>query len=103
MALHGRLSKQTQLDTTSYGYGWGRGWGYYGRWGYAGAGSRTTTISEVPVGMLIVDLVDAGQKKLVWQATASETLDPRSSPDQKDRQVKEAVQKMFAGFPPTPK
>lgn len=103
VALHGRLSKQTQLDTTSYGYGWGRGWGYYGRWGYGGAGSTTTTVREVPVGMLIIDLVDAREKKLVWQGTASDTLDPQSSPEKKDQRVKEAIKEMLASFPPPSK
>jgi hypothetical protein len=57
----------------------------------------------VPVGTLIVDLVDARQKKMVWQAIASDSLDPQSSPDQKDRRVKEVIKEMFAAFPPTSK
>lgn len=104
VALHGRLSTQTQLDTTSYGYGWGGRWGgYYGRWGYGGVGTSTTTVREIPVGMLIVDLVDAREKKLVWQATATDTLDPKSSPDQKDRRIKDVMKEIFAGFPPASK
>lgn len=102
VALHGRLSKQTQIDTASYGYGWGT-WGYWNRWGYGGMGTTTTTVREVPVGTLIVDLVDAAGKKLVWQGTASDSLDPNSSPETKDYRVKNAVKKMFAGFPPVKK
>ena len=102
VALHGRLSTQTQIDTTSYGYGVGGGWGYYGRRGYGGTGSARTTVREVPVGALIVDLVDAKEKKLVWQGIASDSLDPDASPELKDLRVKEAVKKIFAGFPPKP-
>jgi hypothetical protein len=100
VALHGRMSKQTQIDTTTYGYGWGGGWGYWNRWGYGGMGSATTTVREVPVGTLIVDLVDAKEKKMVWQGVASDSLDPNSSPEMKDYRVKNAVKKMFASFPP---
>lgn len=100
VAIHGRLSTQTQLDTTTYGYGWG-GWGYRGYYGARGGmGSATTTVREVPVGTLIVDLVDAKEKKLVWQSMASDSLDPQATPEEKDYRVKEAVKKMLADFPP---
>jgi hypothetical protein len=103
VALHGRLSKQTQIDTATYGYGWGAWGGYWNSWGYGGMGTATTTVREVPVGTLIVDLVDAKEKRMIWQATASDTLDPNSSPEMKDYRVREAVKKMFAGFPPVKK
>lgn len=95
---HTRLNKQTQINT--YNTGWGYGWG----WGYgAGMGTTTSTVSEIPVGSLIVDLVDAGKKQLVWRGTASKTLDPDSSPEKKDQNIREAVDKMFAGYPPSGK
>ena len=100
VALHGRLSKQTEVDTTSYGYGWGR-WGYWNRWGYGGMGTTRTTVREVPVGMLIIDLVDARAKKMVWQGIASDSLDPSASPEEKDYRVRETIKKVFADFPPT--
>src|SRR5512144_2762725 len=62
VAVHARLSTQTQV--TSYNTGWGYGW----RWG--GGGMSTATVQEVPVGTLIVDLADARQKELVWRGTA---------------------------------
>ncbi len=99
VVLHGRMSTKTELDTTTYGYGWGR-WGYWHRRGYGSTGVARTTVREVPVGTLVVDLVDAREKKLVWQGIASDTLDPDASPKEKDRRVREAINKMFAGFPP---
>ncbi len=107
VAYHGRLDKQTQLDITSFGYGWGGGWGgYYGPMaygGYGGMGTSTTTVREIPVGTLFVDLVDATEKKMVWQGVASATLDPRATADDKDYRVNNAVKKMFAEFPPKTK
>lgn len=100
VVLHGRLSKQTQIDTTSYGYAYG-GWGYYGR-GYGG-GSTVSTVREVPVGTLIIDVVDAKAKKLVWQAVASHSLDPNASPETRERRIRDAVLEIFSRFPPPPK
>lgn len=103
VALHGKRDTRTEFDTTTFGYGWGGGWGYWGRWGYprAGMAASTTVATEVPVGTLIVDLVDARAKSLVWQAIASDTLDPKASAKERDRRVQDAVEKIFASFPPT--
>ena len=60
----------------------------------------TSTVSEIPVGTLIIDLVDAGKKQLVWRGTASKTLEPDASPETKEKNINEAVQKMFANYPP---
>lgn len=96
VALQGRLSTETRIDTTTMGYSYG-GWGYYG--GYGG-GVTTATVREIPIGTLIVDLVDAAEKRLVWQGTATDSLDPKASPEKKEFLVKEAVHKMLAAYPP---
>ncbi len=96
VAAHLRLDKETEIDTTHFGYGWGR-WGY---WGYRGPGATVTTVRQVPVGTLIVDLVDARDRKLVWQGVASDTLSPRSSAAEKDEAVRKAVAAIFASYPP---
>jgi Domain of unknown function (DUF4136) len=93
VVAHTRLDEQTQINT--YNTGWGYGWG----WGY-GAGMTTSTVSQIPVGTLIVDLVDVSQKQLVWRGTATKTLDPDASPQSKQENLQKAVAKMFAGFPP---
>jgi hypothetical protein len=98
VVVHGRIDNQTQIRTDSFGYGWGR-WGYWGRpYGYGGA---TTTVSQVPVGTLVIDLVDADAKQLVWQAVAEDTLKPSASPEAKDRRIGEVMERVFADFPPS--
>jgi hypothetical protein len=92
---HTRLDKQTQINTYNSGWGYGYGW----RGGYGG-GMTTSTVSEIPVGTLIIDLVDAGKKQMVWRGTASKTLEPDASPETKDKNIATAVQKMFANYPP---
>lgn len=96
VAVHGSLSKQTQIHTYDTGWGYGYGWRY-------GGGMSTSTVTEVPVGTLIVDLVDAGKKELVWRGTASDTLNPEASPEKKEQNLQEAMAKLFANYPPAKK
>ena len=53
------------------------------------------------MGTLIVDLVDAGKKALVWRGTATDTIssDPNARSQEK---VDDALTKVFATFPPSP-
>jgi hypothetical protein len=90
---HVRLSHETVV----YGWdaGWGYGWGWRGRFGWGAA-----AVEQIPLGTLIVDIVDAHAKQLVWRGTATDTIDPHASPAEKERALGEAVAKMFLDFPP---
>lgn len=90
VSMHARLTREVHFDTTVWGYG-------PGRWH---AGVTQTTRDEIPVGTLVVDLVDAGTKELVWRGTARSVLDLMASPEEKERRTNEVVAKMFANFPP---
>ena len=103
VGAYGSIGSQTQIDT--YGYG-GYGYGYGGPWAYGywgGTGMTTTTVREVPVGTLVVDLVDAKAKKLVWRGTASSVISSSSSPEQMQKKINGAVEKMFYKYPPKAK
>jgi hypothetical protein len=97
VAPHTRLSKETQINTYDTGWGYGYGWrgGYYG-----GGGMTTSTVSEIPVGTLIVDLVDAKRKELAWRGQATDTLNPNSSPEERETNLRNAIAKMFENYPP---
>jgi hypothetical protein len=60
----------------------------------------STTVSKIPVGTLIVDLVDAKENQLKWRGTATKTLDATATAEERDKNVNAAVEKMFAGYPP---
>ncbi len=92
VVLHVRLSTQTQVNT--YNTGWGYGWG----WG--GTGMTTSTVEQIPVGTLIIDLVDAKAKQLVWRGTASDTIDQSATPEERDKNIRNALNKLFENFPP---
>ncbi len=91
IVAHVSLSEQTQLYT--YNAGWGYGW----RWG---GGPSTTMVEKIPVGTILIDLVDARDNQMVWRGTASKTLKEKASPEERQRNLNEAMGKLFANFPP---
>jgi hypothetical protein len=95
---HPRLSRETRVE--SYNAGWGYGWGY--GWGPA---MTTTTVREIPVGTLVIDLVDARKKEIVWRGVASDTLntDPSRTNEEREQALRRVVAQLFAGFPPPKK
>jgi hypothetical protein len=95
VAVHGRLSKETQI--TAYNTGWGYG---YRR---GGMGVTTATAKDVPVGTLILDFVDGKDKDLVFRGTATSTIDGSASPEDRDKKIQEAVQKILENYPPKKK
>ena len=103
VGAYGSVGSQTQID--SYGYG-GYGYPYGGPWRYGywgGVGMTTTTVREVPVGTLVIDLVDAKAKKLVWRGTASAVISGSRSPEEMQQKINGAIDKMFYKYPPKSK
>ena len=89
---------QKEQTLNTFYDGFGGGW----RWrGFGGFGDSTTTVDTYKVGTLVVDLFDAGTKKLIWRGSASDTLSDKS--DKNIKTLDKAVQKMFDRFPPSPK
>lgn len=74
----------------------GEGW-----FGYSSAtkkwGMQHDTI-KFEVGTLLVDLVDAKSKELVWRGLAIKTLNKK--PDNRESLIAKAIKKMFKRFPP---
>ena len=62
----------------------------------------TAVVSQIPVGTIIVDLVDAKKKELVWRGVASDTLntDPSRSNEDREKKLRSVAAEMFAGYPP---
>ena len=76
-----------------YGY---RG-GYYGGWGGYGMGTDTH-VSQYTEGTFNIDLVDAKQKQLVWEAVAVGKVSEKDIENLQQR-VNEGVPRFFALFP----
>ncbi len=71
-------------------------WGSGGWWGRGGGEENT-----YHKGTLIVDLVDAATRKLVWRGTATRALSEEPSPGTQKDTIDKAVEKMFKKYPPT--
>ncbi len=62
--------------------------------------SSTSRVNEYQVGTLIIDIIDARKRKLVWRATGQSRLDSSLNAEQRTEQINAAVSKMLQSFPP---
>ena len=76
-----------------WGGWWGRGWG--------DTGITNTTVQQVPVGTLLVDLYDTQTHNLVFRGRAQADLHKHA--DKNIKLVQKTVDKMFDKFPPKSK
>jgi hypothetical protein len=93
------LSAQQKLDVRTY-YDT-----YYGPYGY-GVSIPDTEVRPYEEGTLIVDVVDARAKKVVWRGYGSRRLKEPSGqqdPAELQKRVDETVDETLAKFPPQPK
>ncbi|GAO41104.1 DUF4136 domain-containing protein [Flavihumibacter petaseus] len=92
-------NKQSISSTTNY-YGYG---GYYRPYAWGGGmgvtGNTTYNVDDYKDGSLIIDVVDAAGKKLIWQGTGNKEIDNKDYKDP-DKMISEAVTKIMASFPP---
>jgi len=96
VVTHVQYSNQTVADVTTFGYGGYPGWG-----GWGGAyGTSSVSVREIPMGTLIMDIVDGSTNVLVWRGVASDTISPKA--DTMKKKVDKALAKMLKGFPPMP-
>jgi len=91
--VHFHLDSRTQMTTTDYASAGWYGW----RWG---GGVATTTVSEIPVGTIVIDVVDAAAKKLVWRGWGKDDVTSRRSPEEAEEYARSVMAKLFENFPP---
>ena len=87
---------EVSSNTNYYGYG-GAVRPYY--WGDGMSSSYTTyDVQHYKTGSLIIDIVDASTKKLVWQGIGDGKLDQHA--ENADARIAGAVNKIMENFPP---
>jgi len=96
------LQEKTKVTTTpSAGYGAGGYYGYrggfYDPWGGYGYGEQTH-VSQYTEGTFNIDLVDAREKKLVWEAVGTGKISQKLL-DELEERVNAGVPKFFAKYP----
>ena len=55
---------------------------------------------RVAVGSLLVELIDARSHAVVWRGLASRDLNANASPEQREKNISQAVEKLFKHYPP---
>ncbi|WP_395042788.1 DUF4136 domain-containing protein [Flavobacterium sp.] len=79
-------------NNSGFGFGWSPFWGM---------GIGYNHVNTTPEGTLIIDILDAKTKELVWQGEGSGYLTKNT--DKKDARIKEFVDKILAQYPPVKK
>ena len=69
--------------------------------GFGNMGTATTTVQNIPVGRLQVDVFDGNSKQLMWRGGATDTL--TGNPEKNEKKLKKAVADLFKKFPPKSK
>lgn len=86
------LVKKDKINVTDWGYGYGPYGRYRGRGGFS--------VYQYEEGTLILDLVDTKSKELIWRGAAKADLDGATTPEKRDKLIREAAQKILKNFPP---
>jgi hypothetical protein len=96
VTYHGSVMDNVQLQSDSFGYGFGgyggAGWGMYG-YGAAGPVSTTTRVVNYPEGTLVVDIIDPTKKELVWRGSTTPILISESN-DKTEKNISKALDAM---------
>lgn len=105
VTYHVAVDQQVSVTYLNELYGYGPGWGpsYRRRMLHYGYPGRDVMVSEYQQGTLIIDIVRASDKQLIWRGTASDEVYPDMSMEAREKRVREAVEKIFAQYPPQTK
>jgi Domain of unknown function (DUF4136) len=92
-----------QVYTTGTGWGWGGGWGWHSwRWGVAWPMDMRRSVETYTDGTVVIHLVDAKTKRVVWQGQAADVLSlPVDNPASATSKIDNAVAKILAKYPPS--
>lgn len=100
---YGMVDKtHTNIYTYNDGWGWGRGWGWrYWRYGVAWPMTVQHQIDTYTDGTVVVNLVDAKTKQVVWEGEVADVVNlPVENPVKATQQIDAAVTKLFTKYPP---
>jgi hypothetical protein len=97
LTVNYQISVQHKIKQSNASVGVGYGWGP------AHVGVSKSPSREWDEGTLILDLVDAQGKTLIWRGTAKGTVHPENSPDEKKENIKKAVAELLLDYPPAKK
>lgn len=80
-----------------------RGTAYRGYRGYERTYERHYDVYEYEEGTLTLTIINAAGNNLIWQGSATGTIEPNRSTEAREKRTQEVVAKLLANFPPTKK
>jgi hypothetical protein len=89
------ISTEERTQVTDWGYTYAPRGAWYG--------ARDIDVYTYQEGTLILDVVDAASRSLMWRGTASRMVDPSWTPEEREEIVREAVAELLERFPPQQK
>jgi len=93
LLLKYHIGTEEKVQVTDWGYSYSN---YY--WGYGG---RQVDVYQYTQGTLVLDIIDAEAKTLVWRGTATGTMDgAQRSPEEMQNRINEVIGKVMSNFPP---
>ena len=100
VVYHIAFDKQKDISTYSSGYGGGYGaYGYHYGGGWGG-GTSTTQVRDILVGTIVIDMADAKKGAVIWRGMGVKEIDTNAKPDKRDKNITNAVNKIFKNYPP---
>jgi hypothetical protein len=91
VAYHASFDKNLRIT------GFSSGWGGYR---FGGMRTGTATTEEILVGTLVIDVVQANTKTIVWRGTATGEVNTKANPEKRDKNINRAAAKIFKNYPP---
>jgi len=88
VAVIGR-SLDAQTGSSTLGYGWGHSY-------MVGTGETMS----FDAGTLLIDVLDARSRELLWRGSATGAVDPERPPEKREARIKEVVHDVMERFPP---
>lgn len=101
MNVSARLDDKTKVTTYNdpmYGGYYGYRAGFYDPWYGYGGGTRTH-VSQYTEGTVNIDMVDADQKRMVWEGVAIGRVDEEATNAEVRAAIDAGVAEMFANYP----
>ena len=85
-----------KVNVTDWGYGYAGYGRYYGGWGPGGG----VDVYQYKEGTLLIDIIDAKSKQLIWRGAGTGTVDPDAPTEKREQRLNNAIAKIMANYPP---
>jgi len=92
VAYHASFDDHLQITGMSSGFGGPR----------FGNVTGMATTQKVVSGTLVVDMMDARTRAIVWRGFAERDLNPTANPEKREKNITKAAEKIFKNYPPRP-